>query len=265
LENATGPGFVTLTATVDGAQGVLALARPDALNPLSLECLEELIVAARWFDTHPGLKVVVVKGEGRAFTGGVDVALFAGGLGEAQEPRRAADLGRRAADAVEAMHAVTIAALHGYCVGGGVVLAAACDLRVAAEHTRFRIPEVNLGIPLAWGGIPRLVREIGPARAKELVMTGRWFDAAEALRIGFLNQVVPANGLAGATAELVATLTAKPKTALLATKHHTNAVTEHMVGLAGSWADADGLLAAMADPEGRAAAAAYLAGLDRTE
>ncbi len=259
MSTSNGPGFVTLTATVDGARGALTLSRPDALNPLGLECLEELIAAARWFDTHPDLKVVIVRGEGRAFTGGADVALFAGGLTETEHPRHAADLGRRAAEAVEAMNAVTIAAIHGYCVGGGVVLAAACDLRIAADDTRFRIPEINLGIPLAWGGIPRLVREIGPAFTKELVMTGRWFDAAEALRIGFLNRVVPADALAAEAAELAATLTAKPKNALLRTKRHTNAVTEQMVGLHRAWADADGLLAAMEDPEGRAAAAEYIA------
>jgi enoyl-CoA hydratase/carnithine racemase len=92
------------------------------------------------------------------------------------------------ADALEAMRALSIAAIHGWCVGGGLVLAAACDLRIAAEDARFSIPEVDLGIPLAWGGIPRLVREIGPALTKE------WCTAA--LRRdrgpggGLLNRVV---------------------------------------------------------------------------
>ena len=69
------------------------------------------------------------------------------------------------------MRALTIARIQGWCVGGGLVLAAACDLRLAADTARFSIPEVDLGIPLAWGGIPRLVREIGPALTKELVLT----------------------------------------------------------------------------------------------
>ena len=80
--------------------------------------------------------------------------------------------------------------MHGWCVGGGLVLAAVCDLRVAGRSARFSIPEVELGIPLAWGGIPRLVREIGPALTKELVMTCREFGPDEAKAAGFLNRVV---------------------------------------------------------------------------
>ena len=80
-----------------------------------------------------------------------------------QDGRNGAALGKQMADAIENMKAVAVAAVHGHCVGGGVVLVAACDLRVAATNTIFSIPEVDLGIPLAWGGIPRLVREIGPA------------------------------------------------------------------------------------------------------
>jgi enoyl-CoA hydratase/carnithine racemase len=167
------------------------------------------------------------------------------------------------AEAIEAMRAVTIAKIHGHCVGGGVVLASACDLRIAADDTRFSIPEVDLGIPLAWGGIPRLVREIGPARTKELVMTCRPFGAAEALAAGFLNRTVPASDLAGAVDELVGQLTGKSALALTATKRHTNAVTESMVGTVRAWNDADSLVTALRDPESRAAGAAYLKGLGR--
>jgi enoyl-CoA hydratase/carnithine racemase len=167
------------------------------------------------------------------------------------------------AEAIEAMRAVTIAKIHGHCVGGGVVLASACDLRIAADDTRFSIPEVDLGIPLAWGGIPRLVREIGPARTKELVMTCRPFGAAEALAAGFLNRTVPASDLAGAVDELVGQLTGKSALTLTATKRHTNAVTESMVGTVRAWNDADSLVTALRDPESRAAGAAYLKGLGR--
>ena len=100
------------------------------------------------------------------------------------ERREIGQLGLRMADAIESMRAVTIAQVHGYAVGGGVVLVAACDLRVAADDAVFSIPEIELGIPLAWGGIPRLVREIGPALTKELVMTCRRFTPAEAKAAG---------------------------------------------------------------------------------
>lgn len=255
------PKFETIEVAVDGARGELHLNRPDKLNPLSPRTLRELAEAARWFDGRPELKVVVVAGRGRAFSAGADVTSFvgatAGGEG-ARSPREEADAGRLMADAIEDMAAVTIARIHGHCVGGGVVLAAACDLRLAADDARFSIPEVDLGIPLAWGGIPRLVREIGPALTKELVMTCRPFDPAEALAAGLLNRVVPAGDLDRSVDELAALLASKPKLALLATKRHTNAVTEGMVGTMRSWSDADGLLAGLGDPEGRESAMRYL-------
>ena len=138
------------------------------------------------------------------------------------------------------------------------MLAAVCDLRVASRSARFSIPEVELGIPLAWGGIPRLVREIGPARTKELVMTCREFGPDEAKSIGFLNRVVPDDDLDAAVEDLVENLLRMPKLALLATKANTNAVTEAMVGTGRSWADADGLLAGLRDPECRESGRRYL-------
>ena len=189
------PAFDTIAIELDGAVGRLWLSRPEKLNPLSTTALEELAVAAHWFDSLPDVRVVVVGGRGRAFSAGADVASFSERTAGDSSPRVAADAGRRMADAVEAMEAVTVARLHGYCVGGGVVLAAACDLRIAAEGTRFSIPEVDLGIPLAWGGIPRLVREIGPAATKELVMTCRPFDAEEARDLGLVNRVTPPDDL----------------------------------------------------------------------
>lgn len=263
-------GVGTIEVTADGALGSIRLNRPDKLNPLGTTTLNELVAAARWFDDRPGVKVVVVGGNGRAFSAGADLAAFSGSAdtsgsasGMGSGPREAADAGRRMADAVEAMRAVTIARLHGHCVGGGLVLAAACDLRVAASSTRFSIPEVDLGIPLAWGGIPRLVREIGPALTKELVMTCRPFGADEAKAAGFLNRVVPDEELDDAVEQLAAELVTKSSLTLTATKRHTNAVAEGMVGTARSFSDADGLLTALHDPESRDAAAAYLSRVQR--
>ena len=173
-------------------------------------------------------------------------------------PRDDADSGWRMARAMDEMRAVTVAKVQGWCVGGGLVLAAVCDLRVAGRSARFSIPEVELGIPLAWGGIPRLVREIGPAMTKELVMTCREFGPDEAREAGFLNRVVDDDQLDAAVDDLVATLVRMPKLALLSTKAHTNAVTEAMVSTGRSWSDADGLMAGLHDPEGRASAKGYL-------
>lgn len=162
------------------------------------------------------------------------------------------------ADAIEAMNGVTIAAIQGWCVGGAVVLAAACDLRVATEDTQFSIPEVDLGIPLAWGGIPRLVRDIGPALTKELVMTCRPFSASEAKEAGFLNRVVPAEQLMETVWELAEEVAKRPSLPIQSTKRHVNAVTSQMVGTMRSWSDADGLIAGFVDPECTAVREAYL-------
>jgi len=243
----------------DGPIGRLTLDRPEKLNPLGTTTLLELVEAARWFDAQRDVKVVVVTGRGRSFSAGADVASFGDPSANAGlSPREAADAGRRMAEALEGMRAVTVVGLHGHCIGGGVVLAAACDLRVAAEDTYFSIPEVDLGIPLAWGGVPRLVRELGPAMARELVMTCRPFTAAEAKAAGFLNRVVPPTLVLPTVEELAANLAAKSSLALTATKQHVNAVLEAMSGAASSWSDADGLVTALHDPESRAAGAAYL-------
>lgn len=256
------PRFETIAVTTDGAIGRLTLARPDKLNPLSWQCLAEIASAAQWFDTQPAVKVVVVRGEGRAFSAGADLSTFS----QRQEisTREVAEHGRKMADALESMQAIAIAGVQGWCVGGGVVLAAACDLRVAADDTTFSIPEVDLGIPLAWGGIPRLVREIGPALAKELVITCRPFDAAEAKSVGFINRVVPLDELDDVVEELAASIAAKARHAIFSTKRHVNAVTDQMVGTMRSFADADGLVTAFGDPECHEARSAYLASRAKT-
>ncbi len=248
--------FETLLALADGPIGHLTLNRPEKLNPLSTTTLTELAAAARWFDEQPAVKVVIVRGAGRAFSAGADLDSFAGA--QAVSTRDAADRGREMADALERMRAVSIAAIRGWCVGGGLVLAAACDLRLAAEGARFSIPEVDLGIPLAWGGIPRLVREIGPALTKELVLTCRPFDAAEARAAGFLNRVVPDEELESSVGSLARSLASKASHALFSTKRHVNAVTEQMVGTMRSWSDADGLVTAFGDVECAEARRAYL-------
>jgi enoyl-CoA hydratase/carnithine racemase len=255
--------FDTIDVSAAGTRGAIVLDRPDKLNPLSEQTLVELAESARWFDQHPEVKVVVISGRGRAFSAGADVSVFAGPDPGVAARRRAADAGRLMAEAIETMAAVTVARIHGHCVGGGVVLAAACDLRIAAAETRFSIPEVDLGIPLAWGGIPRLVREIGPAMTKELVLTCRPFTAQEAHAFGFVNRVVGVQQLDEAVEELVTQLERKSVLTLTATKRAVNATSEAIASTAGAWSDADSLLSALGDPESRRAAQEYLEGLGR--
>ena len=248
--------FDTLEVDVDGPIGRLALNSPEKLNPLSRQRLIDLISAARWFDDQPEVKVVIVSGQGRAFSAGADLSGF--GDSATISPREGADLGRKMADAIEAMNAITIAAIQGWCVGGALVLAAACDLRIATTKTRFSIPEVDLGIPLAWGGIPRLVREIGPALTKELVITCRPFGADEAKAAGFLNRIVTPEHLMAEAEQLADDVAKRPTNPVQVTKRHVNAVTSQMVGTMRAWSDADGLLASFNDPESEKARQAYL-------
>ncbi len=247
--------YETIAVGIDGPVGTLALDNPAKLNPLSVACVRELIDAAGWFDDHDEVKAVIVRGNGRAFTAGADLAAFSDGGGF---DRAGTDAGRVMAEALTAMKAVTVAAIHGHCVGGGVVLAAACDLRVAADDVRFVIPEVDLGIPLAWGGIPRLVREIGPAATRDLVMTCRPFGAAEAQALGFVNRVVPAAELDDTVEGLARDLAAKSAYTLRSTLQAVDAAAEALVPTGGAWNDADSLATARRDPESREAARRYL-------
>lgn len=236
----------------------LMLDRPDRLNALSRQLLGEVVTACHWLNGATDIKVVVVRGAGRAFSAGFDLEDFQA-LDGAHSPRDTADLGRVAADALTDVRPITVAALHGHVVGGGLVLAAACDFRVAADDVRFSIPEVDLGIPLAWGGIPRLVRELGPAITKELVLTCRPFGADEAKALRFLNRVVPAADLVAEADALAAELASKPWFSLRATKQHVNAVMDEIAGVGRNANDADSLVAALGDEESRAASRAYLA------
>lgn len=235
----------------------LVLNRPDRLNALSRILLAEIVEACRWLDATSEIKAVVVRGEGRAFSAGFDLADFQQ-LDGSTDPRETADLGRVAAEALTEVRPLTVAAVHGHCVGGGLVLAAACDLRIASEDARFSIPEVDLGIPLAWGGIPRLVRELGPAITKELVLTCRPFGAAEAHSLRFLNRVVAPDELVVAARSLADELASKPWFSLRATKTHVNAVMDEIAGTGRNANDADTLVAALRDDESRQASRRYL-------
>lgn len=255
--------FETLLVSTDGAIGYLTLNRPKRMNALSPTLLKELAAAARWFDEQFDVRVVIVRGAGRAFCAGADLKQAQSFLNLSQEAnwlkrREMGQLGLRMADAIEGMRAVTIVQVHGYVVGGGVVLVSACDLRVAAEDTIFSIPEIDLGIPLAWGGIPRLVREIGPALTKELVMTCRRFTPQEAKAMGFLNRVVPKEQLADECQQLAEELAKKPSVPLIITKEHVNAVMQSMSASATSFADGDTLIGTRADPASLDAAQEYM-------
>lgn len=247
------PSHREIDVTVDGDIGGLRLNRPDRLNALTSSVMSSVIEAAEWFDARTQVRVVVISGAGDAFCAGVDIVEF-GSLGSLEASLPAFRLGAAFVSTVESMRPITIAALHGSVVGGGVVLAAACDLRVAAEATSFSIPEVDLGIPLLWDAIPRLVREIGPARTRELVMTCRPFTAVEAENMGFVNRVVPAVDVFTAANAFAREVAARPAVPVEMTKRQVAAA----LGTGSFLTDAEALGAVLTDAESRARRDEYL-------
>jgi enoyl-CoA hydratase/carnithine racemase len=191
--------LVALDRQPDGV-ALVTLMRPKA-NALSVELVSQLEEVFLGLTAHPPGAVVVWGGE-RIFAAGADIAEFGG----PDEARRIGNHIRAALDALADIPRVTIAAICGYALGGGCELALACDLRVAAETAKLGQPEILLGIIPGGGGTQRLPRLVGPSRAKDLICTGRQVAADEALRIGLVDRVVPADQVLGAALELAGSL-----------------------------------------------------------
>jgi enoyl-CoA hydratase/carnithine racemase len=176
---------LVLTEHHDGGVALLRLNRPP-MNPLSIALLDALRDAASALAADPDVKAVVIAGSEKAFAAGADISEL-----QSQDGARAsADAFRGAFDAVASIPRPVIAAIRGYALGGGCELAIACDLRVGSESARLGQPEILLGALPGAGGTQRLARLIGPAKAKELVWSGRQVRADEAHTLGILDRVV---------------------------------------------------------------------------
>ncbi|MEA3198595.1 MAG: enoyl-CoA hydratase [Thermoplasmata archaeon] len=182
--------YENLLVERDGAIAVLTVNRLKALNAMNQATLAELTAAARELDADPGVGVVILTGAGeKAFVAGADITEMASfGPQQAEDHARK---GQAAMAAFERMRKPVIAAVNGYALGGGLEIALACDIRLASENAQMGLPEVSLGTIPGFGGTQRLARLVGPAMAKELVLSGRRVKADEALRIGLVNRVVP--------------------------------------------------------------------------
>jgi enoyl-CoA hydratase len=183
---------LVLTERHDGGIALLRLNRPP-MNPLSIALLGELRDAALALGADSEVKAVVVAGSEKAFGAGADISELTDQAGA----RASADAFRAAFDAVVAIPRPVIAAVRGYALGGGCELALACDLRVGSDNVRIGQPEILLGALPGAGGSQRLARLIGPARAKELVWSGRQVRADEAHALGILDRVVPSDEVEG--------------------------------------------------------------------
>jgi enoyl-CoA hydratase/carnithine racemase len=237
----------------------LRLSRPEKLNALNDAVYEELLAHLSSLADRPDISVLVISGEGRAFSAGADLAAVApAATGERSwtQRRHAAGGWQRLLELLEMIPQVTVASMHGYCVGGAALLAVACDLRIAAEDLHVQIPELEIGIPLTWAGVPRLAREVGLPVARDIVMTARVLDGEAALACGFVQRLVAADELASATDRLVDELLAMAEGPLAMTRSMFSAIGRDRTGLA-AWADADLLSWSLAEEESRRAAAQY--------
>lgn len=179
---------------------LLTVNRPEKMNALDVRTRMEIVGALKELKEDEGIRVVVITGAGdKAFIAGADIGEFAG-----KSAREQRDIMRssRGFDAVEDFPKPVIAMINGYALGGGCELALACDLRIASAKARFGQPEIKLGIIPGGGGTQRLPRLVGEGKAMELILTGDIIDAAEALRIGLVNYVAPADELESRTMEL---------------------------------------------------------------
>ena len=238
------PGLVTIT-----------LDRPDKLNAINFRMHAEIQEACRNLADDADARVVIFTGEGRAFSAGADLG---GSTSDPNRPALAAanaepsplrerirsSVGNRTCAAIEGLDQVTIGAVNGLAIGGAVVFLSCMDIRLATESAWFSIPEVDLDIPLTWNALPRLMREIGPARTKELVMTCDRFSSEEALRWGFLNHRVPDGAAVPQARALAEKLIKKDAISLALTKTTCNALAESMVPASVTHADRDYLVLA---------------------
>ncbi len=243
----TSPGTRLLVERDDEHPGLLTITlnRPDKLNALDIALHDELQALCADLETDHETRVVILTGAGRAFSSGAE-------LGARRETppvndidRRArAHLGGRTCEMLERLPQVTIGAVNGLAIGGGVVLLTCCDLRVAARSAWFSIPEVELGLPLTWQALPRLMRELGPARTKELVMACERFTSEDAHRWGFLNHVVADDQLIAEATRLAARLLSMDPLTLAMTKKACAALENAMVPREVTWSDAELMLLA---------------------
>jgi enoyl-CoA hydratase len=194
---------------------LITLDRPDVLNALSLDLLDELAAILDRLDADPGCRAIVLTGSGtRAFAAGADIRELARQttVGLLAENRFAVW------DRIAAVRTPLIAAVRGFALGGGCELAMSCDIIVAAEDATFGQPEINLGVMPGAGGTQRLTRAIGKARAMDLILTGRTVGAVEAERIGLVSRVVAPDSTLDEAIELAKRIAAQAPVAVLAAK-----------------------------------------------
>lgn len=249
-----------LSIDTEGRLAVVRLTRPAARNALSRALMEALTDTARGFAGRTDIDAVILTGDATCFSAGADLKDANAWADESLttvERRQVAGTGYRLCRAWEEMPQVTIAAIEGYAVGGGLALSLACDWRVMAEDAFVSLPEIALGIPLTWGTIPRLVNLLGPARAKRLTILCERLRADEALKLGLSDYVAPKGGALAQARAVAAQALAMPAAAVRMSKESVNAAATALNHATGYMAH-DQIALAAASAESRAARAAAL-------
>ena len=203
--------FKYLIVRKEDGIGWLKFNRPP-MNALNTELVLELDRAMDWLAVQDDALVIVLYAEGRMFVAGADIAEMS--KFTPMQAREFARNGHRALGKIAGCEKPVIAAVNGYALGGGCEIALACDIRVLADTVKIGQPEVNLGLIPGFGGTQRLARLVGPGIAKELILTADAIDAAEALRIGLANKVVPADKLIETVTDMAKRIAAKGPTAI---------------------------------------------------
>ncbi len=213
----------TIIPTSHGPVLLIRLDRPAALNALNATLLRELTAALAAADADPDVRCIVLTGSEKAFAAGADVREMAG---KSFADAFGQDMFGPAAATIAQLRKPIIAAVAGYCLGGGCELAMLCDFVLCADTARFGQPEINLGIIPGMGGSQRLTRLIGKSKAMEMILTGRMIDAAEAERAGLVARILPAAELEAEALKTAAAIAAKPALAVLAAKEAVNRAQE---------------------------------------
>jgi enoyl-CoA hydratase/carnithine racemase len=196
------PEYQNWLLTEEAHIATLTLNRPDDMNTLTAETFFELGDVTAYLRTRGDVWVVIVQGQGKHFSIGMDINVIRGRLNRSEQANREYLLSlQRCLDEFEALEKPTIAKLHGFCIGGGLILALCCDFRIASQRTIFGLPEVRLGLPIIMG-TQRLTRVVGVAATKEMILLGKRFKASVAQAQGLLHQVVPPGELDAAVAAL---------------------------------------------------------------
>ena len=168
---------------------ILRINRPEALNAMNLDVIAELTRAIDIISADDGIKVVIITGAGeRSFCAGADISYMVNI--DAITAEKYASSAQSMLNKLEKLEKPVIAAINGFALGGGCELSLVCDIRFASENAKIGQPEVTIGIPPGWGGTQRLLRIVGPAKAKEMIFTGKMISSTEAAEIGLVNQVI---------------------------------------------------------------------------